>query len=129
MIPRPPRSTRTDTLFPYTTLFRSVPVFQGAATKLLELKEEDEVEVMPPKKEMRNTHTYARTHTHSLTHLLTHSRNEVLHGPMMRGDWERYPTAAIVRDSTERSTTMMDMRVAGERKWGGKGKSVSVRGT
>src|SRR3546814_180562 len=25
MIPRPPRSTRTDTLFPYTTLFRSRP--------------------------------------------------------------------------------------------------------
>src|SRR3546814_18100934 len=24
IIPRPPRSTRTDTLFPYTTLFRSV---------------------------------------------------------------------------------------------------------
>src|SRR3546814_20675118 len=23
MLPRPPRSTRTDTLFPYTTLFRS----------------------------------------------------------------------------------------------------------
>src|SRR3546814_19309982 len=27
MIRRPPRSTRTDTLFPYTTLFRSI--FQG----------------------------------------------------------------------------------------------------
>src|SRR3546814_1274694 len=27
MIRRPPRSTRTDTLFPYTTLFRSAPVF------------------------------------------------------------------------------------------------------
>src|SRR3546814_5830823 len=26
MIRRPPRSTRTDTLFPYTTLFRSKPV-------------------------------------------------------------------------------------------------------
>src|SRR3546814_19263850 len=26
MIRRPPRSTRTDTLFPYTTLFRSVDV-------------------------------------------------------------------------------------------------------
>src|SRR3546814_9636946 len=26
MIRRPPRSTRTDTLFPYTTLFRSPPV-------------------------------------------------------------------------------------------------------
>src|SRR3546814_14782324 len=43
MIRRPPRSTRTDTLFPYTTLFRSAqarltryiaenePVAQGAA--------------------------------------------------------------------------------------------------
>src|SRR3546814_5940493 len=28
MIRRPPRSTRTDTLFPYTTLFRSMP-FRG----------------------------------------------------------------------------------------------------
>src|SRR3546814_20804947 len=28
MIRRPPRSTRTDTLFPYTTLFRSLP-FDG----------------------------------------------------------------------------------------------------
>src|SRR3546814_9017119 len=30
MIRRPPRSTRTDTLFPYTTLFRSGEVAQGA---------------------------------------------------------------------------------------------------
>src|SRR3546814_4614031 len=29
MIRRPPRSTRTDTLFPYTTLFRSHPDLQG----------------------------------------------------------------------------------------------------
>src|SRR3546814_6990692 len=28
MIRRPPRSTRTDTLFPYTTLFRSVSTLQ-----------------------------------------------------------------------------------------------------
>src|SRR3546814_1761391 len=28
MIRRPPRSKRTDTLFPYTTLFRSVPAEQ-----------------------------------------------------------------------------------------------------
>src|SRR3546814_4088782 len=26
MLRRPPRSTRTDTLFPFTTLFRSVPI-------------------------------------------------------------------------------------------------------
>src|SRR3546814_4455102 len=31
MIRRPPRSTRTDTLFPYTTLFRSGAVLQGAS--------------------------------------------------------------------------------------------------
>src|SRR3546814_2341044 len=30
MIRRPPRSTRTDTLFPYTTLFRSDPELVGA---------------------------------------------------------------------------------------------------
>src|SRR3546814_15143387 len=30
MIRRPPRSTRTDTLFPYTTLFRSSPVCSRA---------------------------------------------------------------------------------------------------
>src|SRR3546814_17284110 len=30
MIRRPPRSTRTDTLFPYTTLFRSVDVALSA---------------------------------------------------------------------------------------------------
>src|SRR3546814_12545193 len=30
MIRRPPRSTRTDTLFPYTTLFRSVRIFVDA---------------------------------------------------------------------------------------------------
>src|SRR3546814_10388672 len=34
MIRRPPRSTRTDTLFPYTTLFRSLadddPLYMGA---------------------------------------------------------------------------------------------------
>src|SRR3546814_11243539 len=29
MIRRPPRSTRTDTLFPYTTLFRSAAAFAG----------------------------------------------------------------------------------------------------
>src|SRR3546814_18554350 len=30
MIPRPPRSTRTDTLFPYTTLFRSYQLDRAA---------------------------------------------------------------------------------------------------
>src|SRR3546814_1352118 len=38
MIRRPPRSTRTDTLFPYTTLFRSLArptdVFSGRAAAI-----------------------------------------------------------------------------------------------
>src|SRR3546814_8486151 len=38
MIRRPPRSTRTDTLFPYTTLFRSKPSPEIAdKTSLLDL--------------------------------------------------------------------------------------------
>src|SRR3546814_19640262 len=32
MIRRPPRSTRTDTLFPYTTLFRSGPGAKGVSS-------------------------------------------------------------------------------------------------
>src|SRR3546814_20285827 len=36
MIRRPPRSTRTDTLFPYTTLFRSIRAVDDAP-RILEL--------------------------------------------------------------------------------------------
>src|SRR3546814_9794184 len=32
MVRRPPRSTRTDTLFPYTTLFRSCAIIAGSVT-------------------------------------------------------------------------------------------------
>src|SRR3546814_8738655 len=35
MIRRPPRSTRTDTLFPYTTLFRSMPQVKDAISTTL----------------------------------------------------------------------------------------------
>src|SRR3546814_21192971 len=37
MIRRPPRSTRTDTLFPYTTLFRSVDDGRHAGPEQLRL--------------------------------------------------------------------------------------------
>src|SRR3546814_8998587 len=36
---RPPRSTRTDTLFPYTTLFRSVVVVEGDADRVANARE------------------------------------------------------------------------------------------
>src|SRR3546814_20263616 len=46
MIRRPPRSTRTDTLFPYTTLFRSINamvdvigrLYTGRVTKTVKLR-------------------------------------------------------------------------------------------
>src|SRR3546814_1399172 len=37
MIRRPPRSTRTDTLFPYTTLFRSFQIGCGRAHLLFQI--------------------------------------------------------------------------------------------
>src|SRR3546814_3779062 len=37
MIRRPPRSTRTDTLFPYTTLFRSAGADRGPGHRRLHL--------------------------------------------------------------------------------------------
>src|SRR3546814_14029173 len=36
MIRRPPRSTRTDTLFPYTTLFRSFHCIQAVLPEMVE---------------------------------------------------------------------------------------------
>src|SRR3546814_14603284 len=43
MIRRPPRSTRTDTLFPYTTLFRSTTVTDVQDTTGLTLSASDTV--------------------------------------------------------------------------------------
>src|SRR3546814_15665377 len=48
MIRRPPRSTRTDTLFPYTTLFRSAAILlmlldESEAATILKQLDPDEV--------------------------------------------------------------------------------------
>src|SRR3546814_7643049 len=43
MIRRPPRSTRTDTLFPYTTLFRSIPGMKVNGMDVLEVRAAAEV--------------------------------------------------------------------------------------
>src|SRR3546814_20280111 len=42
MIRRPPRSTRTDTLFPYTTLFRSRPHRVGGVVMPIDAKRIEE---------------------------------------------------------------------------------------
>src|SRR3546814_8810764 len=43
MIRRPPRSTRTDTLFPYTTLVRDLPVILNVDAELLVLRRDERV--------------------------------------------------------------------------------------
>src|SRR3546814_3413501 len=40
MIRRPPRSTRTDTLFPYTTLFRSAQPARDVGVETIELRQQ-----------------------------------------------------------------------------------------
>src|SRR3546814_13276596 len=60
MIRRPPRSTRTDTLFPYTTLFRSVAEIDPAS----QLADDDHVD---PVKQMlldRRGAQHGRVRTH-----------------------------------------------------------------
>src|SRR3546814_2910903 len=47
MIQRPPRSTRTDTLLPYTTLFRSERARRGGADDALRLVQHGDDEVAP----------------------------------------------------------------------------------
>src|SRR3546814_3932216 len=46
MIRRPPRSTRTDTLFPYTTLFRSVAASAGIPKTTLYKRYADKRELL-----------------------------------------------------------------------------------
>src|SRR3546814_6421592 len=47
MIRRPPRSTRTDTLFPYTTLFRSVKSYRDLPKMLYQIQWKFRDEIRP----------------------------------------------------------------------------------
>src|SRR3546814_8301381 len=58
MIRRPPRSTRTDTLFPYTTLFRSA---QGESAAGSELSDADRAHRVCRRRAQRNRKSGHRT--------------------------------------------------------------------
>src|SRR3546814_1860504 len=47
MIRRPPRSTRTDTLFPYTTLFRSIAQLRLVAPRIFSAADQEKTEQHP----------------------------------------------------------------------------------
>src|SRR3546814_10603937 len=79
MIRRPPRSTRTDTLFPYTTLFRSKrrPHFNSADTAVLSAKGKRKVNEagLPPAAEPQGLHPSLKGTGIGLSHLRCRCRS------------------------------------------------------
>src|SRR3546814_7105655 len=68
MIRRPPRSTRTDTLFPYTTLFRSARCF--VPTRNIDVQ----LQLLPDVPAVR---AWSPLHIHmGASHYLAHARSE-----------------------------------------------------
>src|SRR3546814_13472138 len=63
MIRRPPRSTRTDTLFPYTTLFRSTPLLSWEVLKLSTATKRDR-----PMNRMVSAIVSLAQHLHAIRH-------------------------------------------------------------
>src|SRR3546814_14481927 len=72
MIRRPPRSTRTDTLFPYTTLFRSWEV----------IPEGDRMEAIPLQKSQDNG---LEKHTTNFIDVVRSRKLEDLNAPITAG--------------------------------------------
>src|SRR3546814_13480836 len=73
MIRRPPRSTRTDTLFPYTTLFRSAEADDEEARPPAEQIGEDRANELPPDRSAIDPHIRSEEHTSELQSLMRSS--------------------------------------------------------
>src|SRR3546814_8682178 len=68
MIRRPPRSTRTDTLFPYTTLFRSLlslPAGCVNSASVFGLEEEKKMSAHPPEYPEKISDALPRSEEHT----------------------------------------------------------------
>src|SRR3546814_19049890 len=117
MIRRPPRSTRTDTLFPYTTLFRSVIAsaiaFDGE-----------------PGQRAQRTGLVAEA-GQRLVHRLAERAQALVRGlhPDQRGEGGLVLLRVLAGGLAEGGTVALDVEqvVAPDRKSGGEGKGVSVR--
>src|SRR3546814_6174605 len=70
MIRRPPRSTRTDTLFPYTTLFRSQRQRQRPSSKLAFLESQTDRVVIQLRGRSRKCALRSEEHTSELQSLM-----------------------------------------------------------
>src|SRR3546814_10234400 len=72
MIRRPPRSTRTDTLFPYTTLFRSgiLPTIRDRTLQIAETK------TAPKRRSVRYRHVHGLAHARRVSPVGDDQRSE-----------------------------------------------------
>src|SRR3546814_1221696 len=95
MIRRPPRSTRTDTLFPYTTLFRSIDAERAKRIRLGLVGDRGNIgQLVQPLVELlrfRNLLATLLNHLHGLLDLfdmLEHGR-AIEHRDTLRTGWRR----------------------------------------
>src|SRR3546814_17993244 len=126
MIRRPPRSTRTDTLFPYTTLFRSsgADIFVARCSTCHQDNASGVAGAVPP----LDGSPFVAARPDVVAQILLHGIN----GPIRVGDrsFDRHiPDFASVLSDNEiaRVARYLRKRWGGERTSGVSGKRVSVR--
>src|SRR3546814_14405514 len=96
MIRRPPRSTRTDTLFPYTTLFRSMTnVWPKQCVALFELCRREEFARARDLYRMLTPSFHLDTHV-KLVQYIKLAEHLVYGAP----EWTRSPRLPLARKST-----------------------------
>src|SRR3546814_16654791 len=144
MIRRPPRSTRTDTLFPYTTLFRSLRIPASVATSRwsasLDVRRDGSTRVqrMTPVAVGSPEATLCGKTLPSSTRRTRGAEESGEEGVEAKAPSSATPTAAAVapcrkerrdRLGTEalRERDRLCRRALGDRQGGGGGKGVSVR--
>src|SRR3546814_2272212 len=104
MMRRPPRSTRTDTLFPYTTLFRSMDEPFSALDPLI--RRDMQAELVQLQRELKKTIIF-----------ITHDLNEALilgdHIAIMKaGRFVQVGTAQQIRSEEHTSELQSLMRIS-----------------
>src|SRR6056297_4332190 len=97
MIRRPPRSTRTDTLFPYTTLFRSVAIDEEIQ-KLLKDIESGARELLEKHRDRSEEHTSELQSLRRISYAVCRLKKKTLHKP------PRIPTLLTLLEMVGRRT-------------------------
>src|SRR3546814_7539915 len=117
MIRRPPRSTRTDTLFPYTTLFRSprAQVTQGSPLPAKAMEKKSAVSTTEPMAEDTSGarhHAPARRRLQIATSSSWATRNAVPDAMAMRGVASQIDSTTARRSEEHTSELQSLMRIS-----------------